>query len=111
MTPTKGVFAWEPAPTLFGVCVCILAVLFLDLVPLSSVVGLAHLNLVSSEPRKGRRENVNAWRTADPTHPVPGCAVQSPRPHPHTLLPVLPSFPQHNQANMRSVRTSLVRVC
>lgn len=31
MTPTKGVFAWEPAPTLFGVCVCILAVLFLDL--------------------------------------------------------------------------------
>lgn len=94
MTPTKGVFAWEPAPSLFGVCVCILAVLFLDLVPLSSVVGLAHPNLVSSEPRKGRRENVNAWRTADPTHPVPGCAVQSPRPqpsYPASCSPFLPT--------------------
>lgn len=28
-----------------------------------------------------------------------------------TLLCVLPSFPQHNQANIRSTRTSLVRLC
>lgn len=55
MILTKGASAWEPAPTLYGVCVCILAVLFLDLMPLSSVAGLARENLVSSELRKGRR--------------------------------------------------------
>lgn len=42
---------------------------------------------------------------------IPCARLCNSEPSPSPPLCVLPSFPQHNQANIRSTRTSLVRVC